>query len=801
MTNRICAGEIETLLDGVGDDVRILSLDCFDTLIWRNVNLPVDVFQDLSARCETMEMRVTAEQRARRALVRQKRRNEVTIDDIYAHMFSHADAETIAACIDDELAAEARHAFAFRPVANLICEAKCRGLQVIIVSDTYLHEPQLRALIASAAGQDIADSIDRIFCSCEYGQNKASGLFAHVLARLGASPGHIVHLGDNPVADLEAPEKLGITGVHFQQFDAEASERLRLESVASTMLEQDTRRGTPALQPHRPQISLRDGDDPVFGLGHDVLGPILHGFVQWIADEADAFAERTGKAPKLLFLLRDGYLPAKAFSTAFPDRADQVAMVEISRFTANAASFTSDKAIEGYLIAEATNNRKDAYSQQRQAAYCRQLLFPPEETAKLAAIGKPDAFIREILKPKNVAKIIARAKRYGEGMFAHLRAQGVAEGDAVMLVDLGYNGSVQNVVEPVLRSGMGLDVAGRYLLLRETILTPFDKAGLIDLRHYDFGALDALCDSIAVVEQLCTVSQGSTVGYEKNGDPRRAQGDIKGEQSALRDAAQAACLAFVESAGSAWVKPPLSHDGDCMRRMAAATLARLLFLPLPGEVAILDGFVHDVNMGTGDMIKMIDTQASAKGMRRRGLFYTKNTTRMYLPGELQPHGMQALLPVFAARRFGLDLRQSDFQACGLDLSVMLANDCDHVKVPIQAFPTSDGYYQALIPVGTGNLSAAIMVGELCDWFQVEEISFHAVEGFMDRKIDDDSIPAHPVFEAVRPDASGLYQCTGENAFILVPPPAVASMEPLMLSFVFRPTVRRNAEAASLRKVA
>ncbi|MCV4615156.1 hypothetical protein OFM04_35190, partial [Escherichia coli] len=75
--------------------------------------------------------------------------------------------------IAEELAAEARHCYGFAPVQDLIRAAKARGLGVIIVSDTYLDETQLRALIAAAAGDDIAAAIDRIFPSSAYGVNKA----------------------------------------------------------------------------------------------------------------------------------------------------------------------------------------------------------------------------------------------------------------------------------------------------------------------------------------------------------------------------------------------------------------------------------------------------------------------------------------------------------------------------------------------------------------------------------------------------------------------------------------------------
>lgn len=801
MKTSVAAWEIDTLLDNIDEDIEILSLDCFDTLIWRNVNMPVDVFHDLDIPNCTMELRVLAEKRARKALILDKKRNDVTIDEIYAKMFREADEMRIAECVDKELLAEERHCFAFQPIINLIERAKNRGLKIIIVSDTYLPEPLLRRLITQAAGQKVADQIDRIFCSCEYGMGKAGGLFKPVLVDLGISPTKILHLGDNLKADFTAPNKLGIHGVHFEQFDDETSERLRLEAIAATVLEKDVRKTKPSLQPHRAQISLRQNNDATFQFGHDVLGPILHGFSRWIAEESDAIEAASGKKPKLLFLLRDGYLPAKAFTTAHPEYADQVAMVELSRFTANAASFKNREAIQSFLMAEATGNKKDAYSNQRQAAYCRQLLFTNSEIPKLAGINQPEAFIHEILKPKNVKKIVARSRKFRAGLIAHLKSNGVEQGDSVVFADLGYNGSVQNVIAPVLEAEMDLAISGRYLLLRELMITDLDKKGLIDIRYYDNSGLNALCESIAVLEQLCTQSNGSVLGYSETGEPRRDTTDIKGKQSEERNHAQTACLTYIEERGSGWATIPQSWDSDCARQMTAACLSRLLFLPVEREIGIFENFNHDVNLGTKDMLKFIDPESAEKGIRRRGLFYTKNITRIYLPGELKQRGMEALLPLFTGNRFGLDLRQTDFQSGGLKIPVMLADSQENLQIEIDAYPTSDGYYQALIPAGTGQFNIAIMLGQICDWLQVEEVNFQEVENFMTKKIDDNAVDAQPIFEAMTENAPGLYRCARQDAFMFIPPPSIATGETLMLNFVFRPTVLSKPASVRSKKVA
>ncbi|WP_163450031.1 hypothetical protein, partial [Escherichia coli] len=64
--------------------------------------------------------------------------------------------------------------------------------------------------------------------------------------------------------------------------------------------------------------------------------------------------------------------------------------------------------------------------------------------------------------------ITQASRSFADRLIAHVRkAVNPARGDTLMLVDLGYNGSVQNDVEPLLARELGVQIAGRYLLLRE----------------------------------------------------------------------------------------------------------------------------------------------------------------------------------------------------------------------------------------------------------------------------------------------------------------------------------------------
>ena len=206
MKLKLRSSELHRILDEAPAGTRWLSLDCFDTLVWRDTAAPADVFADLEFAGGAIEPRRRAEGAARHSAKLFRDSFEVSIEEIHSRLRPGGD---VAASVEAELAAEARHCFGFEPVKALIRDAKARGLQVMIVSDTYLSETQLRTLIAEAAGTETADAIDRVFPSSAYGVNKADGLFTHVLAALGSDPAEIVHVGDNPVADQVAPAEVG----------------------------------------------------------------------------------------------------------------------------------------------------------------------------------------------------------------------------------------------------------------------------------------------------------------------------------------------------------------------------------------------------------------------------------------------------------------------------------------------------------------------------------------------------------------------------------------------------------------
>ncbi|MDT8757094.1 HAD family hydrolase [Sphingomonas psychrotolerans] len=779
-------------LDG-RDGIKLLSLDCFDTLLWRDTHAPKDLFGAL--RETTVTQRQWAEERARMGADLREQRGEVTIDEIYGELLPNDGADVRAQGIQNELDAEAAHCFAFRPTVELMRAAKSRGLQIIIVSDTYLNPEQLRGLIAAAAGLEVADMIDRVFCSATYGKAKAQGLYQHVLKALPVKPHEILHIGDNKNADVGGVAPFGVHTLHLKQFAESTEQRLRLEAAVGTMLHPMANEVALTYQPHRAALAAEEPviTDPVEAFGFSTLGPVLHGFDRWLAEEAKELAARNGGKVHHVFLMRDGHLPQLMYQASSGQAGHAL---EISRFTSAAASFSDAQAVQRYVEGEAETDP---------AVVAKQLLLPAHEIKSIITkLPRTDlatrqaAFARAIGTPSRTRQIVKASTAFAERLVAHVRRiVDPAPGDTLMLVDLGYNGSVQNAIEALLVRSFGVHVAGRYLLLREQFRGGFDKKGFIGHDHYDAYTLEALCTNVSVLEQLCTAAQGSVVDYAADGTSIRKGSSIKSRQSAIRERIQAGAIRFARTQADVVIRSASVNDAAMWRRGSAAVLGRLMYMPVAEELAVLGQFEHDVNLGVDNTVALFDSEIARKGLRQRGLFYMNGANRMYLPAELQGEGLALKLSLLAHKRFGLGLKYADFIDQTISLPLIVADGREVSTGNVTATPTHDGYYMAPIPVGDCRFSVGVQFGQLFDYVQIDSVTFMPVDSFLTDKMlgEIEETEALPSLEGMEQAAPHLFKCADEFAFMMVPPPPRRDDRQMVLAVVFRPIARRETQPA------
>lgn len=779
------------------DSITTLSLDCFDTLLWRDCHEPTDVFAALPDLL--VQQRVTGEVRARKAKSTMRQSVEVTLADIYAEVMPFSDQAARDRAIAAELDAEARACFAFAPTVELMRAAKARGLDVIIISDTYLSSAQLRDLIAAVAGTEVAGLIDRVFASSDHGISKGQGLIDVALKAMKLAPDEVLHIGDNPRADFQSARRLGVHSLHLLQFADPTARRLRHERACARLNPGEQGAMEPrivGLQPHRALLASLEPQitDPAAALGATVLGPVFTAFDDWLRAEADTLQQARGGTVHWLFCLRDGHLPEMVHAAR--GSAPSTARAEISRFVATAAALST---AEGY------KRQLGAVRGLKPTIAARQMLMEEAEVARtlgsirnmtdqLRAMALLD---RELNARHRRKRTMHRAARFADGLIAHLRALCDPQpGDTLMLVDLGYNGSVQDSIDGLLRDRLGVHVAGRYLICREVAATGLDKSGLIDQRHFDPSLLEAMCMNVAVIEQLATCAIGSVLGYEANGTPIRGKSPIKGSQSYVRDRVQQGTVQFGVAArdGGPVIRLADAERHRAWREAAAQVLLRFMFLPDPAELAVVTSFEHDVNLGSNEMVKLFDPEIATQQIKRRGLFYLRGSSRMFLPAELAQEDLSVRLALLVQQRFNPAFTYTDYAPRTIGLRSFHISADQQTAGEVDARQTHDGYFVARIPLTRDCKAVGLQLGQNWSFVEIADVTRSRISSLTGLLVDEVGKSCHGiVHDAMHEHAPGIFECLSENALLMVVADADSQLDipgPEMIEVVFRPLAAR-----------
>jgi FMN phosphatase YigB (HAD superfamily) len=796
MKDKILANQMAVLCRQIDARVKCISLDCFDTVLWRQVATPLDVFYKMQAGAAFKEigmsarLRVEAENRARKKAVLSSGKSEVTLRDIYlAHDDRLTDAQ-IEVLEGEELQAEKDVCYAFPYAVEAMRDAMELGLKVIIVSDTYLTETQLRSLLAHRLPRNVYEAISAVFCSCQYGYSKAAGLFNHVLNKIRQKPRSIYHVGDNRVADYLAPRALGISATHIVHHSEKIDELLRHRASAGVLFDSDLRHTRAIFNPFRGVVAsgLNDKITPESGLGYLSLGPILYSFGQFVVDSVERL-KAEGQSPKVAFLMRDGYLASRACEELAGK--DFGRRVRVSRFAALGASFRSKRDVDQFLA--------DTASTQSFLDICRQLLIPSEvaqEFDRRARNAKhPVAeFVRLIHQRKTLESIFESSASYRKRLIRHLQNEvGLVAGDTLILVDLGYTGTAQQRLQEVFKEDLDVGIQGRYLIALRTPRWERFRSGLLDPSWCDDRLMSALVSNIAIIEQLCTENEKSVVDYEEDGSPIFSEVSMSKAQHLKVEKIQEEVLRFIRDAKRFSEENQISFDSVGMRDLAMAELARLIYLPTQLELTYLNSFKFDVNVGTDAVLKLIDEDKGLEGLRRRGMFFmesNRSSMRMNYPAELRSAGLELSLMLAQQQRFDLDIRLPEFSFRREVLNVIAINGASSTYAEIEAVPTYDGFWSVSVPVGRGEFPVGIQFGLRYKWVQIESVQLVLTSALYGSNESQNTVDAnlYTVVDQMRQVATGLYECVSEAGLLVFMPPEHLRDNRRVLRVVFRPVV-------------
>jgi FMN phosphatase YigB (HAD superfamily) len=504
------------------DNVDLVSFDLFDTLVSRPARRPDAVLKLVEHRIATEEGRpvpLFAERRAaeNRVRARKHHQGDVNLSEIYAEL---AAGGTIPRDVVERAhALETRIDLgALRPRMEVIAILKAaheRGQRVVLMTDTYYEEADIRAILRDIG---VADLFAAIYVSNAVGARKDRGdLWGHVETAEAVPRTRWLHVGDNEQSDIQAACDRGIRYLHV----AHPAKILAQSGFAGD--EGDLNRTWPsdlivghamlhlARNPFLnraapPYLSLGSTRD----VGYAVFGPLMLLFMSWLIRH-----EALTGVDRLYFLAREGDFLVKVYRLIREryglEHLPEGRYFHVSRQTAIAAALA--KGFRPELVLGAGR-----YVGSIQGLLWNRTSFTAPAQLELDRIDvrlPGDAPVVERVMRQIEPEITAHAADMNARFRAYARQEDLEAGGSYGVVDVGYSATIQKMMQVAL----GQPLTGFYM-------TAFDAAQAVEaeggraFRCFDAGtdnpettSLPVLAHALAV-EAFLTAPHGQVVGYE-----------------------------------------------------------------------------------------------------------------------------------------------------------------------------------------------------------------------------------------------------------------------------------------------
>ena len=426
------------------DCYDIVSFDIFDTLIFRNISRPTDVFKTMNKDIEEkfnlkdfFDKRVECEMRARQ----KSATLEVTLDDIYREFSRYKLTKDKIEKIKKMEYQRELEFITVNPVMKKVFDTCIRkNKKVYLISDMYLDSGFIKKLLTKA-GYDIKCPV---YVSCECGVYKGNGgIFKYVCEKENLSYDKWLHIGDNVGSDVEAPRKLGMHSYHYRNVNS-------YEQNTSTTVFESIVLGMRNIRLYAEGDTYKDKDYfKRFGVKY--LAPLYLGFTNFVY-------QLSKDCDNLFFLARDGYIIKKIYDL-FPNHNNKyIDYLYVSRNSIQLPVVYSESK---QRLMDLFTSFGCAIVDKTLGEFFDVCRIEQKEDYKniLNAYGfeSYDDIITQETWYK-AQKCASYLLKYSDGLYqsmidnakAYLRQEKVDQFDCINIVDIGWMGSIQDSISKLL---------------------------------------------------------------------------------------------------------------------------------------------------------------------------------------------------------------------------------------------------------------------------------------------------------------------------------------------------------------
>lgn len=600
-----------------GDKIKVVSFDIFDTLVMRPTDRPRTVFElierEILAKtngklCLFANARVKAEKQARE-IASVEGRDEISLNEIYSILAKEYQLEDVEK--DEAMTVEVNaelHLCCARPAGlELLRTTQSIGKRVILVSDMYLPETVVRKMLNIAG----ITEYDKLYLSSTIGLRKHNGaLFSHVLATESVPAEAILHIGDNPIGDIDMAKAAGINTIRIPSsatlmsrnvswsriFGEKPHNRNLTEAVSAGLIQNYLfdRSDVPV-----PNTSLFSGS--AFNLGYAGLGPIVASFALWIGEQA-----RQDGIARLLFLARDGHIVKRVFDILYANypeapatryvyasrRAARVAALETTNDILMLAQSQTDRATVARLLQDKLGLETSVIEAK---VWIEEGLTGPDHVIKTD--DERAAFQRIALRYAGI--IIANAEIERKALSSHI-SDAIQSETALGIVDIGYAGTMQSAIQKILNI---TKVFGYYFLTFDAARKLTSKKSIMrgfagNFVKKEYGG-HPICKHGFLFETLFCNEDSTLLYLKKNADGRAvpvfAAADPTGHRVRLISEVHEGVVAYARDFARAYGNWYEHVAADAVT--ASRTLEHFILNPHPNDAKLLQGVLFENAFG------------------------------------------------------------------------------------------------------------------------------------------------------------------------------------------------------------
>lgn len=482
------------------DKNEIISFDIFDTLLFRNVYSPSDIFKLVAKKMDDeiknfYDLRISSESKARKHVPN----FECTLDEIYDEISKEVGKTLSAKAKKIELDLEQQF-IDVNPFMHEIFEyALSKEKKVYLISDMYLPSKIICKLLKKAGYKTVP-----LYVSCEYRKSKGTGeLYDIVQRENNLDKTKWLHIGDNKISDYERPIEFGINAYKYKnirEYDMCITPNSIEESIITAIQYNYLYNGTKV--------------DYWSKFGILYISPIYFGFTDWLY-------KMTNDLDNLFFLARDGYIIQKIYEM-FPKTDKYIKYIYCSRKSIQIPSLLNQE--DDYIVHMLTM-KNDVVKKEKS-------LKEMFEVAQLKCDNKYIQIIKQFgfhsfndivteNKYNNAKKLIARLLpdikknllEQNKLAIDYLNQEGMSKFDKINIVDIGWGGSIQYSISKLLNKKTN----GYYF---GTIYTPEKEnwysstfGWYFDMDNDPVDKQDVL-DQVMMYELIFSAPHGTTIKYE-----------------------------------------------------------------------------------------------------------------------------------------------------------------------------------------------------------------------------------------------------------------------------------------------